>query len=81
LPTVLFIIPGTRLLGAVLLTAHLGGAVASHLRIDSPLFSHTLFPVYVGILLWGSVWLRSERLRELFPIIKGEAEGRFNLKL
>lgn len=70
IPTLTFIIPRTRILGAVLLTAHLGGAIASHLRIDSPIFSHTLFPVYVAVLLWLSIWLRDERFRNIFPIIK-----------
>ncbi|WP_256005491.1 DoxX family protein [Pedobacter deserti] len=72
LPLILFVIPRTRILGAVLLTAHLGGAVASHLRIDSPLFSHTFFPVYVGILMWGSVWLRNEGFRHLFPFVRSK---------
>lgn len=70
IPTILFIIPPTRILGAVLLTAHLGGAIASHLRINSPLFSHTLFPVYIAVLMWVSIWLRDKRLREIFPLIK-----------
>jgi hypothetical protein len=69
--TIIYIVPKTALLGAVLLTAYFGGAVATHLRLDNPLFSHMLFPVYLGILTWGGLWLRSKRLRELFPIIKG----------
>jgi hypothetical protein len=52
--------------GAVLLTGFLGGAVASHLRIGDPLFSHVLFPTYVGALLWAGLFLRDERLRALF---------------
>ena len=67
--TVLFTIPRTSILGAVLMTAHLGGAIASNLRIDTPLFSHILFPVYIGILAWGSLWLRSARLRSLLPLV------------
>lgn len=63
--TVLYAIPRTALLGAVLLTGYLGGAVATHFRIENPLFSHTLFPVYLGILLWWGVYLRSSRLRRL----------------
>lgn len=70
IPTVLFIIPRTRVFGAVLLTAHLGGAIASHLRVDNPLFSHMLFPVYVAVLMWGSIWLRDEKLRDIFPFRK-----------
>ena len=69
IPTILFVIPRTSILGAILLTAHLGGAIASHVRIDSPLFSHTLFPVYTAIFMWGSIWLRSERLRSILPIV------------
>jgi hypothetical protein len=66
--TLLYAIPRTTYLGAILLTAHLGGAVASHLRIDSPVFSHTLFPVYIGVLLWIGLWLRDARLRTLLPL-------------
>lgn len=70
IPTILFIIPRTSILGALLLTAHLGGAIASHLRVDNPLFSHTLFPVYTACLMWGSLWLSNDRLRTILPIIK-----------
>jgi DoxX-like family len=64
---VLYAIPRTSVLGAVLLTAHLGGAIASHVRIESPLFTHTLFPIYVAGLLWGGLYLREDRLRALLP--------------
>jgi hypothetical protein len=70
LPTILLIIPRTRMLGAILLTAHLGGAIASHLRVDNPVFSHTLFPMYIGVLIWGSMWLGEEKLRNVFPFVK-----------
>jgi hypothetical protein len=70
IPTVLFIVPRTSVLGALLLTAQLGGAIASHLRVDDPLFSHTLFPVYVAIIMWGSLWLKNERLRSIVPLVK-----------
>jgi hypothetical protein len=70
IPTILYAMPRTSILGAVLLTAHLGGAIASHVRVDNPLFSHTLFPVYTAILMWGGVWLRDERLQEVFPLKK-----------
>ena len=60
---ILYAIPRTAKLGAVLLTGLLGGAIASHLRIEAPLFSHTLFPMYVGLLMWGGLWLRDGRLR------------------
>lgn len=60
--------PRTSLLGAVLITAYLGGAVATHARIGSPLLSHTLFGVYVGLFVWGGLWLREPRLRALMPL-------------
>ncbi len=60
----------TSVLGAVLLTAYLGGAVATHARIGSPLLSHTLFGVYVGIIAWAGLWLREPRLRALIPVAR-----------
>lgn len=66
----LYVIPRTSILGAVLLTGYLGGAIDSHVRLADPLFSHTLFPIYFGIMLWGSLLLRDERLRALFPLRK-----------
>ena len=68
LSTVLYAIPRTSVLGAILLTGYLGGAVATHLRVGDPLFSHILFPVYLGILLWLGLYLREERLRALIPL-------------
>jgi hypothetical protein len=68
--TLLYIFPRTSVLGAILLTAYFGGAVATHLRLNNPLFSHILFTVYFGILIWGGLWLRNTRLRELFPIVR-----------
>ncbi len=65
---VVYVIPRTSVLGAVLLTGYLGGAVASQVRIGEPLFSHVLFPVYVGLLIWGGLFLREERLRALIPL-------------
>lgn len=62
-----YAIPGSSLLGAVLLTGYLGGAVAAQARVENPLLSHTLFPVYVGVLLWGGLFLREARLRAFFP--------------
>jgi hypothetical protein len=64
---ILLVIPRTSLLGAVLMTALLGGAMASHLRAGSPVFSHTLFGVYLGVFMWFALWLRSEPLRMLLP--------------
>jgi len=63
----LYASPPTALLGAIFITAYLGGAVATHARIGSPLFTHTLFGVYVGLLAWGGLWLRSPALRGLLP--------------
>lgn len=60
--TLLYLWPRTALLGAILTTAYLGGAIATHLRVDSPLFSHTLFGAYVGLLLWVGLWLRDPSL-------------------
>jgi hypothetical protein len=66
--TALYAWPRTAVLGAILLTGYLGGAVAAHLRMSDPLFSHTLFGVYLGIALWGGLWLRDARIRKLLPI-------------
>jgi hypothetical protein len=66
--TMLYAIPRTSILGAILLTAYLGGAVASKVRIEDPLFSSVLFGVYFGILVWGGLYLRDERLRALIPL-------------
>ena len=65
--TVLYAMPPTSILGAILLTGYLGGAIASHVRIDSPLFSHSLFGLYLGLILWGGLWLRDPALRALLP--------------
>lgn len=64
---VLYLLPRTSVLGAVLLTGHLGGAIATHVRIGSPLLSHTLFPIYVALLIWGGLYPREPRLRDLIP--------------
>jgi len=61
----LYLVPRTAPLGAVLLTGYLGGAILSHLRVGDPLLSHTLFPVYVGALLWAGLYLRDDRVRRL----------------
>src|SRR5438270_5936166 len=62
-----YLIPRISVLGAILLTGYLGGAVASHVRVGDPWFSHALFPVYVGLLVWGGLYLREARLRALVP--------------
>jgi hypothetical protein len=59
---VVHLIPRTAVLGAVLWTGYLGGAIATHVRVGSPLFSHTLFPIYVAALLWGGLYLRDRRV-------------------
>lgn len=64
----LYLTPRAAVLGALLLTGYLGGAVATHVRISSPLLTHTLFPVYVALLLWGGLYLRERRLRDLLPL-------------
>jgi hypothetical protein len=67
---VLYVVPRTAVLGAILWTAVLGGGIASHMRVDSPLFSHILFGVYLGLFVWGGLYLRSARLRELLPLTR-----------
>ena len=62
-----YLIPRTSVLGAVLLTGYLGGAIATHLRIGNPLLSHTLFPIYVALFIWGGLFLRDASLRAFFP--------------
>jgi hypothetical protein len=65
--TALYAFPRTALLGAILLTGYLGGAIASHLRIGSPLFSHILFGLYLGLMVWGGLYLRDRQIRVLIP--------------
>ncbi|HEY0909142.1 MAG TPA: DoxX family protein [Bradyrhizobium sp.] len=65
--TILYAVPPTSILGAILLTGYLGGAMASHVRIGSPLFSHILFGFYLGLMVWGGLWLRNRSLRDLMP--------------
>lgn len=60
--------PRTAVLGAILLTGLMGGAIASHLRLGDPLFTHTLFGVYLGVVVWGGLWLRDERVRRIIPL-------------
>jgi DoxX-like family len=64
--TVLYLIPRTAVLGAILLTGYLGGAVATHVRVGNPLFS-IIFPIIIGAMLWGGLYLRDEQLRSLIP--------------
>jgi hypothetical protein len=67
---ILYLIPRTSVLGAVLTMSLLGGAMATQIRAGSPLFSHILFSVYLGLFMWGGLWLRSPRLRALFPVAR-----------
>lgn len=62
---VLYLVPRTASLGAVLWTGYFGGAIATHIRAGSPLFTHTLFPIYIAALLWVGLWLRDGRLRRI----------------
>src|SRR4051794_31076587 len=62
---ILHLIPRTAVLGAILLTGYLGGAIASHVRVGNPLFTHTLFPVYVAALVWGGLYLRDPRVKSI----------------
>lgn len=68
--TILYILPRTAFIGAVLLTGYLGGAVATHARVADPLFTHTLFPVYFGVAAWLGLYLREPRLRSLAPTVR-----------
>lgn len=68
--TLLYAWPRTAVLGAVLLTGYLGGAVATHVRIGSPLFTHILFGAYLGLLAWGGLWFRDSRVRALLPLAR-----------
>jgi hypothetical protein len=67
---VLYALPRTAVLGAILLTALFGGGIATHIRVGSPLFTHILFGVYLGLFVWGGLYLRNARLRELLPLAR-----------
>src|SRR5215813_13436098 len=69
----LYAFPRTSVLGAILLTGYLGGAVAMHMRDGNPLFSHLLFPTYIGALIWGGLYLRDRRVRALIPLRTDES--------
>lgn len=70
--SVIYIIPRTRMIGLILLTAYLGGAVATHFRVGNPLLTHVMFPVYISLLLWGGFYLRAESLKTLLPLWKSK---------
>lgn len=65
---ILYLFPRTALVGAVLMTGVFGGAIASHVRIADPLFSHVLFGIYLGLFMWGGLWLRAPWMRAVFPV-------------
>ncbi len=65
--TLLYLYRPTSVLGAVLFMGLFGGAMATHMRAESPLFSHTLFSIYLGLIVWSGLWLRDEKLRAVFP--------------
>ena len=65
---VLFLLPRTSVFGALLMTGYLGGAIATHFRLGNPLLSHTLFPIYIALMLWGGLYLRETRLAALIPL-------------
>jgi hypothetical protein len=67
LGTLLYAYPRTAVLGAIVLTGYLGGAIYAHFRLADPLFTHTLFGVYLGLLIWGGLYLRDPRVRALIP--------------
>jgi DoxX-like family len=68
--TLIYLVPQSAVLGAVLLTGYLGGAVATNLRMQNPLLTHTLFPVYLGVLIWIGLWLREPRVGSVFPLLR-----------
>jgi hypothetical protein len=65
---ILYLVPRTSVLGAVLVTALMGGTMASHLRLSHPWLGYTLFGVYLALFAWGGLWLRDPRLRAIFPV-------------
>lgn len=68
---VLYLYSRTSVLGAVLFMGLFGGAMATHIRAESPLFSHILFSIYLGLFMWGGLWLRDPKLRDVFPSRQG----------
>jgi len=72
---VLYLIPRTSLLGAILTMSLLGGAMATQIRVGNPLFSHILFSLYLAAFMWGGLWLRDARVRSLLPISRRSAHA------
>ena len=77
---VLYLIPRTSVLGALLMMGLLGGAMATQIRVGNPLFSHILFSLYLGLFMWGGIWLRDPRLRALFPLAKVSSDVRDSIR-
>ena len=73
LGTLLYAWRRTSILGAVLMTGLLGGAIATHMLVGSPLFSHTLFGIYLGLVMWAGLWLRDASLRAVFPFRRSQS--------
>lgn len=71
----LYLVPRTAIFGAVLMTGLLGGAIATQMRVENPLFSHTLFGIYLGLFMWGGLWLRDADLRAVFPFRRRPGAG------
>lgn len=71
---ILYVYPRTSVLGAVLTMGLLGGAMATQVRAESPLFSHVLFSLYLGLFMWGGLWLRDPRLRAIFPFASARSK-------
>ena len=71
----LYVWPKTSVLGAVLMMGLLGGAMATQIRVGNPLFSHVLFSIYLGLFMWGGLWLRDPALRAVFPFRRDRAEA------
>jgi len=74
LGTALYAFPRTSVLGAIVLTGYIGGAIYVHVRAGSPLFTHTLFGVYLALLIWGGLYLRDPLLRALIPFRQQSAQ-------
>jgi len=64
--TIVYLISRTALVGAVLLTGYLGGAIATQMRVGKPLLTHVLFPIYLAMMIWGALYLRDQRVRALY---------------
>jgi hypothetical protein len=78
---VVYVIPRTSVLGAILITGYLGGAVEANLRIGTPLFSNALFPVYFAILVWAGVFLRDSEIRKILPLRKKNSPNGVEFRL